>query len=144
MTRSVDTEALEVLIICVMVAQRVPGDVDGEPRWTGQREGRAQTPDDRVAELEARLRRIGAELKAAGIMDDLDSFPSLTDHPRVAELTSRQREILVRLLNAQRVSVIAAELFVSPSTVRNHLMTIFTKFRVHSQAELLARLRTYR
>jgi DNA-binding NarL/FixJ family response regulator len=133
-----------VLIICVMVAQRVPGDLDGEPSWAGQREGSTQTSDDRVAELETRLRRIAAELKAAGIMDDLDSFPSLADHPRVAELTSRQREILLRLLNAQRVSVIAAELYVSPSTVRNHLMTIFTKFGVHSQAELLARLRTYR
>jgi DNA-binding NarL/FixJ family response regulator len=102
----------------------------------------AQVPGDRVAELEARLRRIAAELRAAGVMDD--ESPSLAvarDIPQLAELTSRQREILVRLLNAQRVSLIAAELYVSPSTVRNHLTTIFSKFGVHSQAELLAALR---
>jgi DNA-binding NarL/FixJ family response regulator len=98
---------------------------------------------DRVAELEGRLRRIAAELRAAGFMDDQrPSLPAARDIPQLDELSSRQREILVRLLNAQRVSLIAAELFVSPSTVRNHLTTIFTKFGVHSQAELLAVLRS--
>jgi DNA-binding NarL/FixJ family response regulator len=98
---------------------------------------------DRVAELEGRLRRIAAELRAAGFMDDeRPSIPAAGDIPQLVELSSRQRQILVRLLNAQRVSLIAAELYVSPSTVRNHLTTIFTKFGVHSQAELLAVLRS--
>jgi DNA-binding NarL/FixJ family response regulator len=97
---------------------------------------------DRVAELEARLRRIAVELIAAGVMDDESpSLPVETDIPHLEELSGRQREILIRLLNAQRVSLIAAELYVSPSTVRNHLTTIFSKFGVHSQAELLAVLR---
>jgi DNA-binding NarL/FixJ family response regulator len=98
-------------------------------------------PSDRVAELEARLRRIAAELRAAGIMDDVVSAKPASDLPHFAELTRRQREILIRLLNAQRVSLIASELYLSPSTVRNHLTTIFSKFGVHSQAELLAVLR---
>jgi DNA-binding NarL/FixJ family response regulator len=98
-------------------------------------------PSERVAELEARLRRIAAELRAAGIMDDVVSAKPASDLPHFAELTRRQREILIRLLNAQRVSVIASELYLSPSTVRNHLTTIFGKFGVHSQAELLAVLR---
>jgi DNA-binding NarL/FixJ family response regulator len=119
--------------MCVMVAQLLPGDLDGE--------GGGPTPGDRIAELESRLRRIAAELKAAGVMDDFDTLPSLADHPHVAKLSNRQREILIRLLNAQRVSVIAAELYVSPSTVRNHLTTIFRKFGVHSQGELVAVLR---
>jgi DNA-binding NarL/FixJ family response regulator len=149
-----------------MIAQRFPGELVGKVSLADPSEGsepsqRARPPrrsnpyrsdveaspqllEDRIAELEARLRRIAAELEAAGIMGDLDTLPSLDDHPQMAELTSRQREILIRLLHAQRVSVIAAELYVSPSTVRNHLMTIFTKFGVHSQAELLAVLRTYR
>jgi DNA-binding CsgD family transcriptional regulator len=98
---------------------------------------------DRVAELEGRLRRIAAELRAAGFMnDERPSLEPARDIPQLDELSSRQREILVRLLNAQRVSLIAAELFVSPSTVRNHLTTIFAKFGVHSQAELLAVLRS--
>jgi DNA-binding NarL/FixJ family response regulator len=149
-----------------MVAQPLPGELDGKVSLAGPHDGSepsqgARPPlrsnpyrsdvdaspqllEDRIAELEARLRRIAAELNAAGIMGDLDTFPSLDDHPQMAELTSRQRQILIRLLDAQRVSVIATELYVSPSTVRNHLMTIFTKFGVHSQAELLAVLRTYR
>lgn len=98
-------------------------------------------PSDRVAELEARLRRIAAELRAAGIMDDAVSAKPASDLSHFAELTRRQREILIRLLNAQRVSLIASELYLSPSTVRNHLTTIFSKFGVHSQAELLAVLR---
>jgi DNA-binding NarL/FixJ family response regulator len=96
---------------------------------------------DRVAELEARLRRIAAELRAAGFMDDVVSAKPTSDLPHLVELTGRQREILIRLLNAQRVPLIAAELYLSPSTVRNHLTTIFGKFGVHSQAELLAVLR---
>jgi len=98
---------------------------------------------DDATRLAGRLRRIAAELRAAGVMDDLANVQVATDHPQLAELTSRQREILVRLLNAQRVSLIAAELYVSPSTVRNHLTTIFTKFGVHSQAELLGLLRSW-
>jgi DNA-binding CsgD family transcriptional regulator len=39
------------------------------------------------------------------------------------------------------VSTIADTLFVSQSTVRNHLATIFKKFGVHSQAELLELLK---
>jgi DNA-binding CsgD family transcriptional regulator len=164
MTPSVDSTLSEVLIICVMVAHRLPGDFDSEADLAGPRESSgashqspppahrsesprsdgeesAPLPGDRIAELESRLRRIAAELKAAGVMDDLDTLPPLADHQHIPELSHRQREILIRLLNAQRVSVIAAELCVSPSTVRNHLMTIFSKFGVHSQAELVAVLR---
>ncbi len=108
------------------------------------REPMARPSSERVAELEARLRRIAAELKAAGVMDDIDTLPAATDYPQLEELSGRQREILIRLLNAQRVSVIAAELYLSPSTVRNHLMIIFSKFGVHSQVELLAMLRRQR
>ena len=102
-----------------------------------------QLPSDRVAELEARLRRIATELKATGVMDDIDTLRAATDYPQFDELSSRQREIVIRLLNAQRVSVMAAELHLSPSSVRNHLLTIFTKFGVHSQVELLAVLRRH-
>jgi DNA-binding CsgD family transcriptional regulator len=102
---------------------------------------RAALQDDRVAELEAHLRRIVAELRAAGVMEDLDILPPANHQPPRADLTSRERQILIRLRDAQRVSQIAAELYVSPSTVRNHLATIFRKFGVHSQAELLAVLR---
>jgi DNA-binding NarL/FixJ family response regulator len=47
---------------------------------------------------------------------------------------------LSRLLHGERVPTIASELFVSQSTVRNHLSGIFERFGVHSQPELLKML----
>jgi PAS domain S-box-containing protein len=98
---------------------------------------------DRVAELELRLRRIGAEVRAAGLIDT-PSASAMRDHPEIAELSTRQWEILSRLLEGARVSTIAAELMISESTVRNHLSTIFQRFGVHSQAELIAKFRRSR
>ncbi len=97
------------------------------------------TPDvrGRVQELEMRLRHIGAEVRAAGLLEDVNALPAMTDTPELTQLTSRQWEILSRLLRGQRVNAIAAELYLSQSTVRNHLATIFQRFGVHSQSELI-------
>lgn len=101
----------------------------------------ASSTPDRVAELEWRLRRIGSEVRAAGVLDMVDGLPAVSEHPQLGELTTRQWEILSLLLQGERVSSIAGALFVSQSTVRNHLATIFRKFGVHSQGELLQLLR---
>src|SRR5438270_336738 len=61
--------------------------------------------------------------------------------PAVRDLPPRQREIVSRLARGQRVRQIASELYLSESTVRNHLVAIFRKTGVHSQHELLTRLR---
>ena len=47
---------------------------------------------------------------------------------------------LNRLVLGERAQDVAAALYLSPSTVRNHLTAIYKKFGVHSQAELLAQL----
>jgi DNA-binding CsgD family transcriptional regulator/PAS domain-containing protein len=96
---------------------------------------------DRVAELELRLRHIGTEVRAAGVLDELEGTPAPSDHPQLSELTGRQWEILNRLIRGERVRTIAHELFISQSTVRNHLASIYARFEVHSQAELLEILR---
>ena len=97
---------------------------------------------DRVAALELRLRRIGAEVRAAGVLDEIAEIPDPSDHPQLCDLTSRQWEILSHLLRGERVPAIAAALYLSPSTVRNHLSAIFRKFAVHSQSEVIALLRS--
>ena len=94
---------------------------------------------DRDSGLEGRLRRIASEIEA--VLLGFDRVPDLDRVPGVANLTSRQWEVLTRLLSGERVPGIARALYVSPSTVRNHLSTIFRKFGVHTQAELIARLR---
>jgi DNA-binding CsgD family transcriptional regulator len=96
---------------------------------------------ERVRELESRLRRIGSEVRGAGLLDNVAAVPPPQTFPEVGDLTARQWEILSLLLQGQRVSTIAQNLFVSQSTVRNHLATIFKKFGVHSQAELLETVR---
>jgi PAS domain S-box-containing protein len=97
---------------------------------------------ERVAELELRLRRIGAEVRAAGVLENVHTLPPHVDHPELSELTTRQWEILSLLMQGMRVPSIAGQLYVSPSTVRNHLATIFRKFGVHSQSALLELLRS--
>lgn len=74
----------------------------------------------------------------------LEVIPATSEVPELSELTSRQWEILSRLLRGERVATIAAALYVSRSTVRNHLGAIYRKFGVHSQLELLDRLRRRR
>ena len=127
--------------VCVLIAS----DLCDQPRATAfalvRRPGPLPEPADRVNELESRLHRIGAEVRAAGVLDNY-VLPSTADLFEMGQLTMRQREILSRLRRGDRVATIAAELYVSPSTVRNHLASIFRKFGVHSQAELLALIRT--
>ncbi len=62
--------------------------------------------------------------------------------PRASEkLTPREAEIVELLLRGERVSTIAAGLGVSRSTVRAHLASTFSKLDVHSQPELVQRMR---
>jgi DNA-binding CsgD family transcriptional regulator/PAS domain-containing protein len=98
-------------------------------------------PADRSAQLEASLLRIAAELEASGILQRVAEVPDAGRFPELRALSLRQWEILTRLLRGERVPTIASELFLSQSTVRNHLSAIFERFGVHSQPELLALLR---
>jgi DNA-binding CsgD family transcriptional regulator len=91
----------------------------------------------RTAELEQRLMRIAQEVHASGVLTGMDRVPDFGRFPQLGTLSTRQWEVLTRLLRGERVPVIAAELFVSQSTVRNNLSAIYAKFAVHSQAELL-------
>jgi DNA-binding CsgD family transcriptional regulator len=68
------------------------------------------------------------------------------DHGRPAlhlepseELTAREIDVLQLLLSGRRVSLIARDLYLSEHTVRNHLKSIFRKYDVHSQVELIER-----
>ena len=59
----------------------------------------------------------------------------------IAQLTTREMEIVRLLVAGHRVRSISQRLFLSQSTVRSHLSTIFSKFGVRSQSELLDLLR---
>jgi PAS domain S-box-containing protein len=93
--------------------------------------GRSASP------LDDHVRHAALEARAAYA---LDALPALAQLPQGSELSGRQTEIVARLISGQRPADVARSMFLSPSTVRNHLAAIYRKFGVHSQAELLAAL----
>ena len=95
-------------------------------------------PDLRTLKLEEHLRRIAVEVEASGILEVAPSIPTVPHLAGRAQLTPRQWEVLTRLLRGERTATIAEELFVSESTVRNHLSAIYDRFGVGSQSELMA------
>lgn len=66
---------------------------------------------------------------------------SPSDVRPAVELTTRESQIVKRLLSGDRVPAIARQLFLAQSTVRNHLSTVFAKLGVKSQQELIVLLR---
>ena len=96
----------------------------------------------RLAEIEQRLWRIALEIQAAGVTLGSPAILSASPLSHLEELSSRQWQILERLARGERVAQIARAMYLSPSTVRNHLVAMYRKFNVHSQAELLDRVRS--
>jgi PAS domain S-box-containing protein len=93
--------------------------------------------DHSQSDLDEHFRHAAVEARAART---LDALPALTHLPAGRELSARQTEIVSRLIAGQRPPDIARSMFISASTVRNHLTVIYRKFGVHSQAQLLAAL----
>lgn len=85
-----------------------------------------------LAEIALKLQTLVA---ASQMSDENVSVP--IDHPIFRELTPRERAVLSRLMAGSRVATIAAEMFISPVTVRNHLQSIYKKTGVSSQAALI-------
>jgi PAS domain S-box-containing protein len=93
--------------------------------------------DNSAFQLNQYVRQAAVEARA---VRTLDALPALARLPHGSELSARQTEIAARLISGQHLADIAQSMFLSPSTVRNHLAAIYRKVGVHSQAELLAAL----
>ncbi len=98
----------------------------------------------RLDEANKRRNMEDAIAKIAGTLADGGLLPlvkplniDLGRRPEIATLSSREREVLNGLLANRRVPTIAKTMGISPSTVRNHLKSIFSKMGVHSQAQLI-------
>jgi DNA-binding CsgD family transcriptional regulator len=77
---------------------------------------------------------------AAGIAEVARRLPNIKTGRDVAgldRLTTREYDLLTRLLQGDRVPAIAIDLFVTQSTIRSHLASIFRKLGVTSQQKLL-------
>ena len=71
----------------------------------------------------------------------LEYFATPGPSDAFAELTTREREILVLLADGHPNARIAERLHLSPKTVRNHVSSIFTKLHVADRAEAMLRAR---
>jgi DNA-binding CsgD family transcriptional regulator len=88
-------------------------------------------------DLSAILGRLGRGAEVAQLVRGVTGGMTDRDLPGLSSLTTRELEVLTRLVDGDRVPAIAAELFLTQSTVRNHLASIFNKVGVTSQQQLL-------
>ena len=73
---------------------------------------------------------------------DFFSAPRIvSSEETLPELTGREREILGLIAQGHSNATIAARLFVSPNTVRNHVTHIFAKLQVADRAQAIVRAR---
>ncbi len=129
--------------VTVVLATISPGDPPALAFALIRDDAVAELPagSSREMQLEAHMLRMADELHAAGLIPRLHQLPTMTDEPQFGKLTSREWAVLTRLLDGQRVAAIAADLYVSQSTVRNHLSSIYAKLGVHSQVDLIRLVR---
>lgn len=96
-----------------------------------------------VSGLAASLQRIAGELQTISLFSGSAGVGDVPpDHPDIALLSPREREILSELVAGLRVPAIASKLFISPHTVRNHLKSMYRKLYVSDQAALIERIRS--
>ena len=100
-------------------------------------------PAARLAELERRLWTISRELRAAGVLRADNQPDTTSDLPGVDKLSPREWEILTHVRSGRRATAIAKALVLSPSTVRNHLTSMYQKLGVRSHSELVELLRAH-
>jgi PAS domain S-box-containing protein len=100
-------------------------------------------PAARLAELERRLWTISREMRAAGVLRAEDQPDVTTELAGVERLSPREWEILSHVRTGRRATAIATALVLSPSTVRNHLTSIYRKLGVRSHGELVELLHAH-
>lgn len=83
---------------------------------------------------------VGRGLHALGLAETLARFNE-AGLKGADRLTTRETDIVCRLMDGDRVPAIAKALFLSQSTVRNHLSNVFHKLGVGSQQELIDLIR---
>ena len=107
-------------------------------------DSRLHTADSFIA-IQMTLTRMYNELRSMNLTAALpDSQPLPAAHPDFVNLTPREYEVLTHLASGRRVANISEHLGVTPSTIRNHLKSIYRKWNVSSQHELIERVRALR
>lgn len=82
------------------------------------------------------IERVPPAILGADVTPDLasDRMPDATEQ-ETGKLTGREREVLRQLAAGASTDAIARKLFISPTTVRNHIQNILEHLGVHSRLE---------
>jgi len=109
---------------------------EGALLWRGQR-----VPDERAGTSAiTALERISSEVRRFVLTEPIPPFRVPAELPEMDRLTDQEKKIVTLMARGLRPQAIGARLFISPSSVRNHLSRIYRKLGVANQAELLQRL----
>ncbi|MFK4762032.1 response regulator [Microbacterium sp. ZW T5_45] len=68
---------------------------------------------------------------------NIPSEPTAEAIPELAELTDREREVLLLVARGRSNQDIAEELFISPHTAKTHVNRVMTKLHAHDRAQLV-------
>lgn len=88
-----------------------------------------------MLDLEIRL------LELVELTREIRGHQECSNHLSYSVLSSREQEVARYLASGYSTNAAAKELHISVHTVRSHKRRIYEKLGVHSQAELIARLR---
>jgi DNA-binding NarL/FixJ family response regulator len=72
------------------------------------------------------------------VFDARRSQPERTAANAAAGITARERDVMTRIATGMSNRVIAAKVFLSENTVKNHVNDVYGKLRVRSRAEAIA------
>ena len=81
-------------------------------------------------------------LKTLKLLRNPDSIKNESDKESIA-LSKREVDVLEQLAKGLSYTVIAENLFLSPSTVRKHIENIYKKLQVHSKIEAVQKARDH-
>ncbi|WP_166876024.1 LuxR C-terminal-related transcriptional regulator [Salinibacterium sp. ZJ450] len=102
---------------------------------TGERRAFTTLPADRLLSL---LKAAGARPQPAvrrSVIDDLLRSVTDSSQPAISPLTDRERVVLRRIASGESVKRIAAELQVSPNTVKSQVRSIYRKLGASNRHE---------
>jgi DNA-binding NarL/FixJ family response regulator len=90
------------------------------------------------AVVSPRITRRLLETFAGQLPADGSPVPQQREDPRLALLTSRERDVVVEVGRGRPNSEIASMLYLSESTVKTHLRRIMAKLELHERAQVVA------
>ena len=81
-------------------------------------------------------------MKTLKLLRNPSHIKNLSDQEQI-ELSKRETEVLEQLSKGLSYTVIATNLFLSPSTVRKHIENIYKKLQVHSKIEAVQKAKRH-